>query len=219
MKRCITALAALVLIALVGARAFAVDPANLNRVTVANETGYNVNDLFFSPSDSNLWGADILGSSRTLNNGEEATFFIHYPNRSNSFDILAIDEDGDAYLIPDFVITDGTPALLEITFDEYQGSYDMDQLARVDLTNDSGYDMWYIFFSPGDSEMWGVDMLGGTEILGDGETLSLFVQVDDAADRYDVLGVDEDEDLYGFSVEVSNEQTAIEYLIELTDVM
>jgi hypothetical protein len=95
----------------------------------------------------------------------------------------------------------------------------MDPLVQVDLTNDSGYDMWYIFFSPGDSDMWGVDMLGGSDILETGDTLSLFVQADERVDRYDILGVDEDEDSYGFSVEISNQQSQYQYLIELTDLM
>ena len=217
MKQFATVLAVVLMLLVSTGAVFGVDPANLNRLTIANDTGFDILYLFVSPGDSDLWGADILGTTRTLDDGEELTFFVHYPDRSNDFDVLAIDVDGDAYLIEDYTVTDGTPASLGIGFDTYQGSYDLDQFGQVDLINDTGYDMWYIFFSPGDSQMWGIDMLGGTAILETGETLSLFVQVSSDADQYDFLGVDEDEDLYSFSVELSDARDRFEYLIEITD--
>ena len=100
---------------------------------------------------------------------------------------------------------------------DYDGGYDMPDLAEVQLTNDSGYDMWYIFFSPGDSSMWGVDMLDDETILFDGETLNLYVPVSRSVTRYDFQGVDEDEDVYEFWVELSNREDDYSFLIELSD--
>jgi hypothetical protein len=205
------------LVLLVGSAAFGIDPDNLNRVTFENNTGYDIIYLFFSPEDSEHWGADILGTTRTLDDGEELSFYIHYPDYSNAFDFMAIDEDGDAYFIWDFVMRDDREATIEITLADYDGSFDMPDLTEVYLTNVTGYDMWYVFFSPGDSSMWGVDMLDDETILFDGETVSLYVPVSTTAVRYDFQGIDEDEDVYEFFVELSNQQDAYDFEIELSD--
>jgi hypothetical protein len=197
--------------------AAAINPDNLNRVTFVNNSGSDMYYLFFSPGDSEYWGADILGTTRTLNDGENVSFFLHYPDRTNNFDFLAVDEDGDAYLIWDYPITDGDEAVIEITLDQYNGGYNRPELATVELTNETGYDMWYVFLSPGDSMMWGVDMLDDETILETGDTLSLFVPVTSDATRYDFLGVDEDEDTYQFYIEISNARSEYGVPIEISD--
>ena len=197
--------------------AFGINPDNLNRVTFVNSTGYDIYYLFFSPGDSDYWGADILGTTRTLDDGEKVSFYIHYPDFSNEFDFMAIDEDGDAYYIWNYEISDDAPAVVEITLGNYDGGAEMPQLAEVTLTNTTGYDMWYIFFSPGDSSMWGVDMLDDETILFDTESLSLYVPVSSVVTRYDFQGVDEDEDVYEFWVELSDRQDSYSFPIELSD--
>ena len=217
MRRVARIIAVAALALLVASAAFGINPDNLNRVTFVNHTGYDIWYLFFSPEDSEHWGADILGTTRTLDDGEKLSFYIHYPEYSNAFDFMAIDLDGDAYLIWDYVISDDRAATVEITMADYDGGFDMPDLAEVELTNVTGYDMWYVFFSPGDSSMWGVDMLDDETILFDGESLSLYVPVSRDATRYDFQGVDEDEDVYEFWVELSNRQEYYDFLIELSD--
>ena len=196
---------------------FAVNPAALNRVTFVNNTGFEIIYLFFSPGDSDYWGADILGTTRTLGDGEKVGFFIHYPDYENEFDFLAIDEDGDAYIIWDYVVSDDGPSGIEITLNDLEGGYDLPRLATVNLANESGYDIWYTFFSPGDSRMWGVDMLDDETILEAGEKLNLFVPVGSDPIRYDCGSVDEDEDFYQFTVELSDARTEYTWAIELSD--
>jgi len=208
---------AVALTTMIAAAGFTIDPAELNRVTFVNNTGYDIVYLFFSPGDSDYWGADVLGTTRTLDDGEKIGFYIHYPDTTNAFDFLAIDEDGDAYVIWDFEVTDGTSAVMEVTLDDLEGGYDMPDLATVNLTNESGYDMWYLFFSPADSAMWGTDMLGDDSVLGTGDTLSLFVPVSGERVRFDFQSVDEDEDVYEFQVVVSNETLEYAIPIELSD--
>jgi hypothetical protein len=205
------------MIVLVTAGAFGIDPANLNRVTFVNSTGYDFIYLFFSPGDSEYWGADVLGTTRTLDDGEAVSFFIHYPDYANEFDFLAIDEDGDAYIIWNYEISDAEPALIEVTLGDFEGGYDLPDLAEVSLTNSTGYDMWYVMFSPGDSEMWGIDMLDDETILEAGATLSLFVPVSDTPIRFDVHTVDEDIDSYEFQIELSNARLEYSYAIEPGD--
>jgi len=207
----------ILLIVAVTCTAAAINPENLNRVTFVNNSGFDMYYLFFSPGDSEYWGADILGTTRTLNNGKKLSFYLHYPDRTNNFDFLAIDEDGDAYLVWDYAITDGDEAVIEITLDQYDGGFQMPELTTLDLTNETGYDMWYVFLSPGDSMMWGVDMLDDETILATGDSLSLFVPVSDDAARYDFLGVDEDEDTYQFYIELSNARSNYSVPIEISD--
>ena len=106
------------ILALFSAPAFAFDSDNLNSVTVYNETGFDIWYLHVSPEDSEGWGADVLGSERTLDDGEYLGFYILYPNECNSFDIMAIDEDGDSYIIWDYEFCDGYEEELEITLDD-----------------------------------------------------------------------------------------------------
>ena len=217
MRRIARVFAVAVLALWVVSAAFGINPDNLNRVTFVNNTGFDIWYLFFSPGDSEYWGADILGTNRTLNDGEKVSFYIHYPDFANEFDFMAVDEDGDAYYIWNYEIRDDTPAMIEITLENYDGSATVPQLAEVNLTNDTGYEMWYIFFSPGDSMMWGVDMLDDETILFDGDSLNLYVPVSSDATRYDFQGVDEDEDVYEFWVELSDQQESYSFLIELSD--
>lgn len=217
--RLITMLFAALLITTVATAAEAIDPANLNRVTFVNNTGYDIAYLFFSPGDSDYWGADILGTTRTLDDGEKVGFYVHYPDTTNAFDFLAIDEDGDAYIIWEYEITDGESAVIEVTLADLEGGYDLPARATVSFVNETGYDIWYVFFSPGDSKMWGIDMLDDETILEPEETLSLYVPVTDVATRYDFHGVDADEDAYEFWVELSDARSEYTYAIEFSDIV
>lgn len=217
MKRSVSRAIAFVVLILVATSAFGIDPANLNRITFINSTGYDFVYLFFSPGDSEYWGADVLGTTRTLDDGEQVSFFIHYPESSNEFDFLAIDEDGDAYIIWNYEISDAESALIEVTLEDFEGGYDLPDLARVDLTNSTDYDMWYVMFSPGDSIMWGIDMLDDETILEAGATLSILVPVSATPVAYDVHAVDEDVDSYEFRIELSNERLEYSYAIEPVD--
>jgi len=66
-------------------------------VTVRNKTGYSITYMFFSPADSTMYGADILGDSKTLGAGETHTFGLLKTSQSVKYDFWAIDEDGDEY--------------------------------------------------------------------------------------------------------------------------
>ena len=120
--------------------------------------------MHVSPEDSEGWGADVLGSERTLDDGEYLGFYILYPDECNSFDIMAIDEEGDSYFIWDYEICDGYEEELEITLDDWDDEFELD-LEEVTIINDTGYDIWYIFISPSDSDMWGIDHLDDETIL------------------------------------------------------
>lgn len=64
---------------------------------------------------------------------------------------------------------------------------------RLQITNSTGgYDIWYVYISPSDSDTWGNDWLGASEIISSGSTKTFTV----SDGLYDVRLVDEDGDDY-----------------------
>ena len=192
--------------AFAAAPALAVNPDNLNRITFENRTGDSIRYIFLSPSDSSYWGTDILGSTRVLADDEDLAFYIHYPDRCNEFDIYAVGANDEAFLVYGHEICDGTEETVRLNrrnLDENAPSFDF---TTVTIENDTDYELWYIFFSPGDSNMWGVDQLDEETILYPDDSVSLLLPIGDDWVRYDVRAVDEDEDTYTFYVEVDSDQ-------------
>ena len=107
----------------------------------------------------------------------------------------------------------GTPAF----------SFDPDELNTITFHNETGYDISYIFLSPGDSEYWGPEILGAYRILEADESLGFenltesapdfefvtlevtneTVPVSETTDTYNVFAVDEDMDEYYFDVHLN----------------
>jgi len=197
--------------------AHAVDPDELNSITFRNSTGYDINYLFLSPGDSGYWGTDILGATTYFYNGDSRGFYIHYPDSCNTFDIMAIDEDDDAYILWDYEICDGSSETITFTLADLNDDAPDFNLVTLNLRNDTNYIMNYIFFSPDDSEMWGVDQLDDETVLGPNETLSLLLPAEAKSIRYDVRTVDEDEDTYTFSVNIDTSRSEWTFPIELSD--
>jgi hypothetical protein len=72
---------------------------NLATVTVSLKNGldgYEIIYLFFSPSDSEHWGPDVLPSTVTLSDGKTHSFLVPVDGVI-TFNVRAIDEDGDSY--------------------------------------------------------------------------------------------------------------------------
>lgn len=209
-------LAAVFLVA-IAAAVPAINPSHLNQVTFSNNTGYDLHYLFFSPSDSQTWGADILGSDRIFPDGASLSFYIHYPDTTNAFDLLAVDEDGDAYRHTGVSITDGAEAQVEISMDHYKGAYVMPQLVEIELENRTGYEIQYLFVSPADSRMWGVDMLGGGFVLPDGGRFKAMIQLASSPISVDIQALDAEQDTYQFSLYLDETDDTVHRNITLTD--
>lgn len=69
-----------------------------------NETGYNIYELYVSPTDSEEWGEDILGED-VLMNGD--SFMVTFDEEWEAvllafevekYDLKVIDEDGDEFV-------------------------------------------------------------------------------------------------------------------------
>jgi len=208
----------MLLISIVGqAQAQGINPSNLNLITFQNSTGEAIEYVFLSPGDSAHWSTDILGSSRVLSNGNSLGFYIHYPNRCDEFDILAIGASGDAFMMFDYQICDGTEAYVPLDRKSLGDAAPDFDLVEIVLENETNYDIQYLFFSPGDSIMWGVDQLDESTILQPGESLSVLLPTTRDEVRYDVQAVDEDQDSYTFFVQVDNSLDRYTFGVEPSD--
>jgi hypothetical protein len=78
-------------------------------------------------------------------------------------------------------------------------------LPSVRITNNTGYDVYYIYISPSDNDEWGEDFLED-DILLDGHSVN--IQLDyplSMADTYDFCLEDEDGDTYfKYEVEIAD---------------
>jgi hypothetical protein len=181
----------------------------LNSITIKNGTDYEFYYIFFSPGDTDYWGPDILGSSRTVSPGEEVEFFVHYPNEENEFDILVVDEDGDSYSFYGYSVSDGESVYLEVTMADYdEESVEMD-FVTAEFVNELDYDIWYFFFSPADSEYFGVDLLDSTTVLEAGDSFEFLIPANSEAVTFDFYGFDEDEDQYSFQIDVEDSDFSV----------
>jgi len=68
-----------------------------SQITVVNNTGYPFVRLYVSPTVSDVWGANVLGS-HVLQSGSNVVVNLPLPiNVINTYDIRAVDTDGDSY--------------------------------------------------------------------------------------------------------------------------
>lgn len=62
-------------------------------------------------------------------------------------------------------------------------------LREVTVENRTGFDLHFLYFSPGDSDLWGPDILGSRGVLSRGETARFFVSLPGTGERFDLLAM------------------------------
>lgn len=166
-------------------------------INVTNSTGYTIYYLYLSHEDSDTWEEDALGSE-VLSDGDSFRVDLNdYP--SSIFNVRAQDEDGDTYTVYSI---DVATQDLTLTLAQMDDATDDDFSGYIEVTNRTGYDIYYLYVSHSDSDSWGEDALGN-DILRDGD--SFRVDLDGYPSSYfDVKAEDEDEDTYTkFEIDVS----------------
>jgi hypothetical protein len=74
-------------------------------------------------------------------------------------------------------------------------------LPSIRITNDTGYDVYYVYISPSNDDEWGDDFLGD-DILLNGHSVDISLNYPlNSVDTYDIYVEDEDGDTY-FKYEV-----------------
>lgn len=180
-------------------------PQELNRIIVMNETGRPITQLFSSPGDSSVWGPDLIAGLGTLAYGSMRSFFIHYTSACARFSFTAIDDFGSVYQVHDLQVCNGEEALLTISLEHAVDASEIQYLKRIRviLSNSVHRDFWYLFFSPRDSKMWGVDILDDISTLPVGSSRVYWLMVPPEGADYDILGFDEVDRSYAKKIRIS----------------
>lgn len=193
----------------------------VNQLTVANFTGQALVFVFVSPGDSTFWGPDLLKSKGVLANDFQVSFYVHYPDACNVFDFMGIGSDGTVYQLPREQICDGNAATLAFTPASGQGLQSDFARMTVQLQNLTSTALAYLFVSPADSVMLGVDMLDAETVLGRGETVELVIPRENREATYDVHAFGEDGSHYEFQMILTfgdgAEEDRFRFLIEESD--
>ena len=201
MSRRILAMSA-VLVLLGASAAFAFDPDELNKITFQNSTGTKIEMIFLSPGDSQYWGPEIIGADYYLKDGGSIGYYVHYPNKSFTFDIMATDDKGNKFEVRDFVIADGKEANVTLTKKNLNQEAPDFTLATVHIQNNTGHELEYLFVSPNDSDAWGVDLLDENTTVANGDQHSFVLAVGKEKVKYNLMAVDENNDEYKFNMTI-----------------
>ncbi len=200
MRKIVVAAAVIALVS--AAAAFAFNPDELNKITFDNATGTKIEMIFLSPGDSNFWGPDIVGADYYLKDGASLGFFVHYPEKTFKFDIMATDDQGNKFEVRDFTLTDGKEAKVKLTSKNVNKEAPDFTLATVHIDNNTGHEIQYLFVSPNDSDAWGVDLLDEETTVADGDTHSFVLPVGKDKVKYNLMAVDENNDEYKFNMTI-----------------
>ncbi len=179
---------------------FAFDPGWLNNVVFFNGTSTDIEYIFLSPGDSDYWGPEILNSERILESRADLGFYIYYPDDCDDFDILAINSNGEALSIYDYTICDGTEETIAFSKKDMSEESPDFNFITLEIDNQIQTEIYYMFISPADSNMYGVDLLDEATTIIPGDYLSLLIPIGDDAVDYDVMAVDENNDTYSFTL-------------------
>jgi len=94
----------------------------LNGVLFINTTGYNLSELYVSPTSHDDWYDDLL-NGQILSDGESIRINIpDYDDPDLVFDAMAVDVDGDEYSRFEMDLSDESNRSIEFTFDDYDDS-------------------------------------------------------------------------------------------------
>ena len=188
--------------ALAAASAFAFDPSELNKITFENSTGTKIETIFLSPSDSEYWGPDIIGADFVVKDGGSLGYYIHYPEKTFKFDIMATDEAGHMFEVYNYVLTDGKESTITLTQKNLNSKAPEFTFATLKVTNNTVHELQYLFISPEDSDAWGVDLLDEESTLAAGDTHSIVIPIGKDKVTYNLMAADENNDEYVFDLTI-----------------
>lgn len=184
--------------------------AQSTEVTFVNETGQTIYFLYASPISADSWGQDLLGNT-VFPAGD--VFRVRLRGRG-SFDVRAIDSNGDEYIVWDWDFSQQRRVVLrQDKFVGVSSSQESRALAWLNVRNETNYTVTRIVAIQSGSGEWdsGQVFLDGREMLHNGEEYRLEFDIDDDDSLlFDVMLIDEDGDRYikrNINLRVSGEVT------------
>jgi hypothetical protein len=113
----------------------------LKGVLFINSTGYDISELYVSPTSHDDWYDDIL-SGQSVSDGDSVYIDIpDYEDAELLFDAMAVDSDGDEYSKFEIDLSNANSRSFEFTFDDYDDEYSDDEYYDGDY--DTGYNDGY----------------------------------------------------------------------------
>ena len=107
------------LILLVFVMGFASAQEFFPEITIVNNTGYPIYEMYISPDFDDYWGNDWL-KGRTVRNGESVTFRMEWPLfEASVYDICLVDTDDDTYTRMGVNIMPTSGRRIVFTFDDF----------------------------------------------------------------------------------------------------
>ncbi len=171
-------------------------------VTVANNTGYTIEYLYISSNATDSWEDDVLGR-RVLEEGD--TFKLSLPE-NGTYDFKAVDEDDDSYIKWNVMVRGNqTITFTADDYDEDNGGLDASQQPYtttstpasgqtwVTISNQTGYEIYYLYVSPGEADGWGTDILD-EDTLDNRKEIRVILPT--GPGEFDFRARDEDDDEY-----------------------
>ena len=198
-----TPLAAILFAVLSAAAAFAFNPDELNKITFQNSTGTKIQMIFLSPGDSEYWGPEIIGADYVLKDGGSIGYYVHFPQETTTFDVMATDDKGNKFEMRDFKVTAGREQTITLTRKSLNRTAPDFTLAALEVQNDTGHELQYLFISPADSETWGADLLDEERTLADGDSHGIVIPMGTDKVEYNLMATDENDDEYIFNVTIN----------------
>jgi len=158
-------------------------------ITIVNNTGYAIYNVYISETTSDTWGQDKLKTNEVISNGQSVSLPLPNPiSRVDKYDIRLLDSDGDEYTKYDLTVSNNSR--IEFTSSDIN-------LPSITIINNTGYTVHYVYVSETTSDKWGSDRLRSDQVLSSGETVS--IELSDYignVSKYDILLVDSDGDEY-----------------------
>lgn len=158
-------------------------------ITIVNNTGFTVHYVYVSETTSDTWGTDKLMPDQVLRNGQSVSVQLLHPlSRVNRYDFRVVDDDGDEYIKSN--VTVRANSRIEFTLDDIE-------FPSINIVNNTGYIIYYVYISETSSNTWGPDRLTSNQVLRDGQSVSIQLsRFAGTANQYDVMLIDSDGDSY-----------------------
>jgi hypothetical protein len=159
------------------------------QITIENESAEDVCYVLISPTDSESWGDDRLGSDEIIESGESYTFDLE----EDSWDVQLMNCD-EAVLATAWEIDSDTTVTV--------GGPNQ---PSIELINNTNVDVCYVYIDPSDEDEWTEDWLGMAEVILPGDSRYFFVepgtydmQAQDCEQQVltEEFGVEVNEDIY-----------------------
>lgn len=164
-------------------------------ITIVNNTGYTIWNVYLSTTASDSWGTDKLDEDQVIAPNGSVSLQLPYPiDVVNHYDIRIKDSDGDYYTKMNVPVT--ASGRIEFTMDDYVKPVTYEG-PNITIMNNTGYTIWNVYISQTASGSWGSDRLGSEEVLNAGSSISLPLPFKiDVVNRYDIRLKDSDGDTY-----------------------